>query len=199
MVVGTTGRLSTWDVSDLDRPVRRDDIRRTGVVKQVVFGPDGRTLIALVSDGEGDGDGEGDVGGDGASVQLFRVDEAGRTNHVRNFGDAARGAVGVGYVDDARTAVSVRADGTIALWSLADPGSPVRREVLTAQPDATGVVAVAAGDQRLLAVSAGSSVRLWQLDAAAAADAVCARVTEPVSEQQWRYYLPDRDFEPPCG
>lgn len=89
-------------------------------------------------------------------------------------------------------------DGSTWLWNVSDPAHPVRTAVLSAatSPLNTAVFRPT-GD---LLVSGGSDGRLrsWRTDEDAVISAICAGAGDPITEREWRTYLPDIPYAPPC-
>jgi WD40 repeat protein len=51
----------------------------------------------------------------------------------------------------------------------------------------------------LAASSADHTVRLYDTDPAAVAHRICATTGAAVTRTEWRQYLPDRPYDPPCA
>ncbi|MGO1056126.1 nSTAND1 domain-containing NTPase [Crossiella sp. CA198] len=89
-------------------------------------------------------------------------------------------------------------DGTTWLWDLRDPRQPQHIATLattgspmnTARFRPTGDLLVAGGADRL--------VHRWQTEDTAVITAICRDTGDPITEQEWRTYLAELPYRPPC-
>ena len=103
----------------------------------------------------------------------------------------------VEWIDNGRTVVSTGADGLISLYD-ADRG--LVRASLPGSPDLergyTYLLSVARG--AVSAITGAEPGRAYPLDPDKWLDYACVVVGRDLSRDEWRSYLPDRDYEKTC-
>ncbi|MEV4516088.1 DUF4232 domain-containing protein [Dactylosporangium sp. NPDC049525] len=113
---------------------------------------------------------------------------------------------------DGRTVAVGEANGTVVLWDVTDPAHPQRKgrplpsniittdDFVTTRRDAQGITAIrfSADGRTLVAVNNDSTIRMWDTDVKAAADAVCARTHGTMTKELWRQYAGSLEFRAPC-
>lgn len=88
-------------------------------------------------------------------------------------------------------------DGTVRLWDVGDASAP-REVALLATHERFSTAGLAfSPDGGLIAVATDDSTQLWHTDADAVLGRLCAE-SVPITESQWKQYLPDRPYDPPC-
>ena len=152
----------------------------------MAFSPDGRTLAS--------GDGNG-------SIQLWNVSDPARA--------AAVGAPLTGHTDtvysiafspDGHTLASGSFDETIRLWNVANPAQPQAiGGPVTGGENYINAVVFGPGGRTLMGADGDFTVRIWNLDAAAAMQYICATTGNVLTAAQWRTYVPELPYDPPCG
>jgi WD40 repeat protein len=153
---GEDGSAIIWDVAGdrrLGRPFRTNALDQTrGSSPPFALSPDGRTLAVATRDGR---------------VDLIDAETLRRTGGFEAF--AGRSALAIEYAPDGRRLAVAGGGGGVGLW---DAGSGRRVGRLLRAPDGPernishNVRALAFGRGDLLAaVGAGSTVRIWNLDA----------------------------------
>ncbi|MEU7041755.1 WD40 repeat domain-containing protein [Streptomyces varsoviensis] len=169
-----------WDVTR-PAPVGRALAGHQDInVNTVAFGPDGRTLA---------------TGSNDRSIRLWNVSDPDRPTSL--------GEPLTGHADDVNSLAFDRGgrlasgsgDRTIRLWDTdrADQtGAP-----LTGHTDVVESIAFSPDGRTLASASADHTVRLWSMDADSAARRICAYAGPP-TRQQWKQYLPQLPYEPPC-
>ncbi|MFE7113910.1 hypothetical protein ACFU99_00575 [Streptomyces sp. NPDC057654] len=171
-----------WDMSGPTRPGRgRPLVGHTDAyVNTVAFGPDGRTLASGSVD---------------RSLRLWGVADPAHPTRVDGPITGHFDAVeSVAFSRDGRLA-SGSADRTVRLWNTsksAQSGAP-----LTGHTNTVNAVAFSPDGRTLVSASADHTVRLWSMDAGSAAKRICAYAGSP-SRQQWKQYLPQLSYDPPC-
>ncbi|WP_369369113.1 WD40 repeat domain-containing protein (plasmid) [Streptomyces sp. CG4] len=88
-------------------------------------------------------------------------------------------------------------DSRPEVWDVSDPDSPTRQFYM---PTASGFYSLAfTPDGKTLAVvRASAGIDLWDADPQHVIADLCNAVGDPISEQDWKKYLPDRPYQPPC-
>ncbi|MCP2197166.1 WD40 repeat domain-containing protein [Lentzea flava] len=89
-------------------------------------------------------------------------------------------------------------DGSTWLWNISDPTRPVRVAVLSAGTSPLNTVAFHPSGDVLVTGGGDRRLRLSRTDENAGIAAICAGVGDPITEHEWRTYLPDVPYTPPC-
>ncbi|MFH9677802.1 AAA family ATPase [Streptomyces sp. NPDC017405] len=185
-------RLTGWDITDPAHPARAWERRLPASVDSMhlAFRPDGGWLAVYRSDG---------------TLEMWPV----RGN--RPAGAAVKVQIGqfggaLAFSPDgtrlALIATTIPAnDGTRPeIWDVRDPRHPARQSYLT--PDSAGqfyALTFSPDGRRLAVVRGGAGVDLWDLTPAPVISDLCNSVGTPITRTEWRRYLPDRLYRPPCG
>ncbi|MCF0085839.1 MULTISPECIES: AAA family ATPase [unclassified Streptomyces] len=175
-----------WDMRHraTPRPLGRPLRKHTDTVYSVAFSPDGRTLAV--------GSADHTVGlwdmNRPAAPRLLGRPLTGPTNYV----------YAVAFSPDGRTLAAGSTDHTVWLWGVTDPSSPTVMATLTGPTDHVYAVSFSPKGHTLAAGGADHTVRLWATDPAAAASRICAFAGAAISRNEWRQYLPNRAYDPPC-
>ena len=182
------GTIRLWNVTNPadPAPLGKPLAGNNDGVFSVAFSPDGRTLAS------GDGDG---------SIQLWNVSDPARA--------AAVGAPLTGHTDtvysiafspDGHTLASGSFDETIRLWDVANPAQPQAiGGPVTGGENYINAVVFGPGGRTLIGADGDFTVRIWNLDAAAAMQYICATTGNVLTAAQWRTYVPELPYDPPCG
>lgn len=188
VISGDHKAVQLWDLRRTGRrydPVRTDviPVRSADRVTALATSPDGNTLYV--------GDSQG-------TLTVWDITDP---REARARGSAQRHAGEVTHLaaDPVRPLLAGADDqGVVRLWDIADASAPREVALLaTHQPHSTTGVAFSP-DGGLIAVSAGDSTQLWRTDIDAVLGRLCAE-SEPITESQWKQYLPDRPYDPPCA
>ena len=185
-MAGADGAVRLWDIAEIRRPVALGEPLTTtsSYVFSLGFSPDGRLLAG---------------GGTDDSVRLWDVSDphrplplgvplTGPHNYVNS----------VAISGDGRMLAAGGGDGKIWLWTITDPRRPVHFATLTGHAGA--VFTVEFDPRRPVLVSGGADgfARMWLLDPADVVRQACAGLGDPMTEEEWRRYVPGLSFRKPC-
>jgi WD40 repeat protein/transcriptional regulator with XRE-family HTH domain len=185
VVNGADGYTYLYDVADPDAP--RLATRLDGFDSEsyaAAFTPDGRTLA---------------VGGSDTVVILWDVTEPAEP---RRIGEPITGPPSriydLAFGPDGTRLIGAVIDGSAWVWDTGDLRSPERWAVLGPFDGPAFTVAVDPEGSLLAASGGDQQIHLWPTDEAATTGGVCARVGEPMTEDEWLTHVPDEPFNPPC-
>lgn len=106
------------------------------------------------------------------------------------------------FSPDSRTlAVAGTADSAITLdfWDVSDPQSPLRRGGWTRSGSGSFGQAVAYGvTSGTIAVMVDNALDLWDVDPARIAPRLCLDIGDVITRVQWKQYVPNAAYAPPC-
>jgi len=102
------------------------------------------------------------------------------------------------FTPDGNTLAAASTDQTLWLWDVTDPAAPRVRATLTAAGGPLYAVGFHPDLPLLAAGGGGGWVWLWSTDAEAVARSICATAGDPITAAEWRKYVPDAPYQPPC-
>jgi WD40 repeat protein len=185
LALGGWGRFALWNVAEPARPRPLSTVVGVMTVSGLVFSPDSGLLAVASSAGV-------------AGVELYRIGDPRRPRRLTEFDRRIGGVTALAFGADGRALVAGGADERVRLWDVAEPARPRLRAALPVGAVPGSVALRWSGGGRVLAAVDGRSVRVWELDMAAAREQVCARVGTRITRAEWLRYLPDRSFRAPC-
>ena len=155
-------------------------------VYSVVFSPDGRTLAA-----------------DTADQTVWRWNLADPA-HPTPLGQPLTGPTdivySVAFSPDGKTLAAGSGDHTVWLWNLTDPAHPTPLDQpLTGPTSLVYSVAFSPDGKTLAAGSGDHEVWLWDLDVDNAIQRICATTSNTLTPAQWKQYIPQLPYSPPCA
>ncbi|MFJ3667179.1 helix-turn-helix domain-containing protein [Streptomyces sp. NPDC090106] len=148
----------------------------TGYVWSVAFSPDGKLLAAGSAD---------------RTVRLWSLRDL---RHPVRVGPDLTGftsyVYSVAFSPDGRTLAAGSTDSTVWLFDIARPATPDLQAVLTAATGHVYVVAFSPDGRTLAAGGEDHTVRLWSTDTDVIARRLCEARGDPLSQAEWRRFLP---------
>lgn len=182
-VVDDTVRL--WDISDPAKP--RLAATLTGFSNYalaVSFSTDGKLLAASGAD---------------RTIQIWDIADprkpvklgtslTGPTNQIDD----------VQFSPDGTKLVAASLDKSIWVWDITDPSAPTVWAQLTAAGDQVWVSNFSPDGARIAGASVNDRVSLWAATPGRATQQICGEVGAPMTSAQWKNYLPDQTYAPPC-
>lgn len=89
-------------------------------------------------------------------------------------------------------------DGSTWLWNVTDPARAARTAVLSATGSPVNTAVFRPGGDLLLTGGGDRVLRTWQTDEDVVAAMICTSAGDPLTEREWRRYLPDLPYTPVC-
>ncbi|MFF7690140.1 hypothetical protein ACFZB6_28850 [Streptomyces syringium] len=186
-----TDELQSWDVTDPAHPDKRwARPLETGIDSvHVAFRPDGKLLAAYDN---------------GGTLRLWRVEDHRLTKELSRVSVGIHGSPIAFSPDGTRLALTAKetslADERPEIWDLTDPKDPRRHSYLPGSSLAADFYALQfSPDGEFLAiVRASRGIEIWDTDPERVVGDICDSVGDPITRQEWKRYLPDKPYEPPC-
>ncbi|WP_405021326.1 caspase family protein [Kitasatospora sp. NBC_00070] len=179
--------LESWDLTDPEHP-RQRWARPTGAGSgSIAFRPDGKLLVGYDRDG---------------TLRLWRVEgdqlteELSRVSVGTDGGPIAFSPDGTHLILTARRAIGD--DERPEIWDLTDTRNPRRSSYLPASSRAAYALQFTPDGEFLAIVRASTGLELWDTNPERAIGEICDSVGDPITPQEWKRYLPDSPYEPPC-
>ena len=178
-----------WDISDPARTMALGTITLPEGAVVASFSPDGRTLA---------------VGGGNAVAAVWDIADLRHPRRLTTLPGHSSAVNSVQFSPDGKTLATGAGSGdnTVQLWNMADRSDPKLIERLKeSSSSANGILEVVfSPDGKALAGAVdGVPAALWELDADAVARRVCATAGVGITREEWRRFLPDLAYDPPCG
>ncbi|AXE82143.1 WD40 repeat domain-containing protein [Streptomyces atratus] len=133
------------------------------------------------------------------TIQLWDVTDPAQASKLGDGVTSGTGKVfSVAFSPDGNTIAAAGFDNTVRLWDATDPAHATQLgHTLTGHTRAAHSVAFSSDGKTLASSSADHTVRLWKWDINEASEQICAN-TDSVTSEQWKQYLPQRDYNQPC-
>ncbi|MFE4333402.1 hypothetical protein ACFRQM_29450 [Streptomyces sp. NPDC056831] len=184
---GSNAEVGLWSTTDQGVRIGEPIDQPTATGTRVAFSPDGRTLA---------------TGNDLGTVTLWNATDP---NHLTRRGSPLTVPGGslwsVAFSPDGHTlaAAGHTDNGTINLWNVTDPDHPTAiGRPLTVDTGYVAVLAFSPDGHTLAATTDDGVATLWDLKVETAISRICAGSSGALSRQQWRRYVFELPYDPPC-
>jgi WD40 repeat protein len=178
--------IRLWDITNLDRPAGISTINGfTSALITVGFSRDGRTLA---------------VGSFDTRIALWDVSDRRSPRELPSIIGLGAGVNAIEFSADGRLMAAAvgGSDGVVRMWDVSDPADPAPYATLSGRYNGFASVAFAPRDAYLVGAPYQVVGFVWSLDPAAAVRQLCARAGDPLTRAEWKQYLPDLHYDPPC-
>ncbi|MCX4774985.1 AAA family ATPase [Streptomyces sp. NBC_01285] len=184
-------KLESWDLTNPAQPEEQwARPVETGIDSvHVAFRPDGKLLA---------------VYDNGGTLRLWRVEGHRLTEELSRVTVGVHGGTIAFSPDGTHLALTatktILADERPEIWDLTDPKYPRRYSYLPSSSRAADFYALQfSPDGEFLAiVRASAGVEIWDTNPERVIADLCDSAGDPISGQEWKHYLPDKPYEPPC-
>ncbi len=185
VAVDISGHTTLWDISDRQTPVLQADLTGVGdSAFSVTFSPDGNYIA---------------VGGIDKTVLLWNIEKPTAPVRVGAMLTGPRAEVyWLSYRADGKQLAAASTDGKVWIWDTTDPAAAVVTEVLTTPTGGVYSAVFSPDGTELAAAGSAAEVRVWATHPDVVAAAICADQGQGITESEWRLYLPDQPYQPPC-
>ncbi|ETK36609.1 nSTAND1 domain-containing NTPase [Microbispora sp. ATCC PTA-5024] len=180
------GTARLWDVSNPWRPVSLGGplTGHGGYVLMVAFSPDGHVLATAGAD---------DL------VRLWDIRDPRRPALIGRPLTGARDYVySLAFNHNGEILTATDGNGEVLTWNVSDPRRPVLLATLAASDQAVFADAYDTGTDVLVTSGADHVVRVWDTDVERVAADICAITGTAITATEWRQYVPDKAYDPPC-
>jgi WD40 repeat protein len=153
----------------------------------VAFSPDGKILAAASYNGW---------------MRLWNVADLARPAqpHRSLHGPIGYGNESLAFSPDGKILAAASLDYKVWLWNMTDPAHPARfGQPLTGPPGPVGSIAFSPDRQTLAVGSDDNTAWLWNLDVDTVIQRICATTSNILTYAQWKQYLPQLPYSPPCA
>jgi WD40 repeat protein len=181
---GPEDQLQLWDVHDPESPrLVRQANTGTDSVDSLAMQPGGDLLV---------------VGGADGSLNVWDTEGGTTLRQVTTVTRHTGNVESVAFHPDGILLASAEDGGDVRVWDLSDATRPVQVAVLRVGRRFSSPEVEFSQDGSVMAASSTEEVVIWRTDMSAIAGRLCADARN-LSPAEWRYYLPDLPYDPPCA
>jgi WD40 repeat protein len=173
--------LQLWDVRAPDAPrLLATHDTKADPIESVLFHPSGDVVV---------------TGSRTGLITVWDVADGARlATALRHVGSVRHLAL---HPDGKRLA-SAGQSGEVVLWDITDPARPVEVSTLRAGGRYTAAAIAFSPDGTVLGGADGVRTTIWSIDVPQLLARLCADSSR-IPETEWRQYLPDIPYDPPCA
>lgn len=180
----TDDTIQLWDLTNSRHPVRMSPLTgHGGFVYGEAFSPDGHILASGSAD---------------ATVRLWDFTDPRHPTPMATLTGHTGPVYWVAFSPDGRTLASGSYDRTVRLWDLTDPHHPIPMPPLTGHMAPVRGIAFSPDGRTLASGDDARTIRLWDTHPEEAIKNICSLIVAPLTLTQWRQYIPDLPYNPPC-
>lgn len=173
--------IHLWDTSIPTHPVRRGPALHGTVA---AFSLNGHYLA---------------VGSQQGTIRLRNTTRAAQPTLLGSPAQADGAVDGAAFSPDSRSLAIRTSEGEIQLWDTADPVHPAAKgHSFAGQASSVESLLFSPDGQTLATGGEDGVIRLWALDAGRATRRVCAVTAHTLTKSEWRRYVGNLPYHPPC-
>ena len=189
LLAGVTqgGNIALWKIDTSSyAPVTGFRLKGNAYIESEAISPRGHTLAVT----------SGVLTLNGSTVTLWDISNP---SNPRQLGQPLTDeATSLAYSPDGLTLAIASQNNTVTLWDVAAPARPQQTgQTLSTADGPTESVVFSPQGNTLATTSQDGTVHLWDLNISYAINQICNTTT--ITPQQWRQYLPQVPYQPPCS
>jgi WD40 repeat protein len=186
LAVGSGNQVWLWNVTNPAHPtlIGRPLTSAASAVYSVAFTRDGK-ILAVGSDNQ---------------VWLWNLSHPARPTLLTNpLTGPTNLVLSVAFSRDGKTLAAGSEDNKVWLWNVTNPALPSRLGQLTGPTGYVYSVAFSRDGKALAADSSDGTVQMWNLDVDVAIQRICTVTSNILTPAQWKQYIPQLPYNPPCA
>ncbi|WP_281918951.1 NACHT and WD repeat domain-containing protein [Nocardia sputorum] len=186
LAIGTSnGVVRFWDIRDRTHPKELPPLGGfRNRVMTLAFSPTSDLLVAGSAD---------------HTARIFDLSTPDHAQQVAVLDGPADAVVTVSFSPDGNRIVGGGGANGIWIWDITHPAEPRRLATLNAYPGRVNDTQYGLNGQILVAAGPDRTVRIWQTDPARIAAQLCSSGSTPLTEDEWRRYLPGAEPHDLCA